>query len=802
MAWRLFRREPRSAVLAILTIAIGMASTTALFGITYGVLMKPLPWPNADRIVVLQETRGGRTPRFLSFTNAAYLAWQEQASTIENLAAWSTQAATLTGAGDAERVQVVAATPSLFDVLGVRPMAGTVFTGADVDGDAVVLSEGLWRERFGGERSAIGQVVHFDGVPRTVVGVLPAATAFPNREADAWIPFRVRPAAGNLLSMFNALATLRPGATAPQAAAEATARGRFVPDTGMTTVAIFGTSGPVEITATPIVDALTGEVRRALLLQLGAVGLLLVIAVTNVASLQLARATSRRREFAIRAALGATRARIARQLLVESAGLGLAGSAAGLAGAVVLHRALVRLLPADFPRGGELAFDGTVLLFAAALAALTTLTFGVLPAIRLRRTHLVQPLTEDGNAPVGVSTRTGAARARLAIVAGQVALSCVLLAGAVFLGRSFLGMLHADRGFNPREIVAGRVWFPASLYQPERRHALMREILSSLESSPVTREAAFTSEHPLSPGGSTASFQVPSRDAAAGLVSVQASPRIVSDRYFSTLGLRVLEGRSFDSSDGETSQRVAVVNETFARRYFSRGAVGERIPGSFWSSVDAQATIIGVVEDVRYIGAPREAQPEMFFPYRQLNGSLPVPTVTILIRQSDVSAASRDLRRAVRAADDTLSAEGVMTLEERLVMTILARPRLYASLLAVFAVVAMLVTAVGLFAVLSQSVTQRTRELGVRAALGATRGQLIRLVIQQSLVVTLAGLAVGVPASLWLAHLSASLLHGVSPVDGLTYIVVSVLVLISTISASAVPAHRAATLDPLRALRS
>ncbi len=802
---RLLRRQPRFALLVTMTMALGISATTLLFSVTYGVLMRPLPWPAGDRLVLLKETRGGAAPRFGSITNAAFLAWRDEATTVDGLAAWSQRVMTLSGAGEPERIRVAAATASLFPVLGVRPLIGSAFEARHeplTDGSAVVLSERLWRRRFAADRGILGRAVQLDAKPYTVVGVLPDAAAFPDRQTLAWVPFHVRPATGNLLSMFSAIARLRPGVTAAQAAAEGTGRGRFAPDTGLTTTAIFGRSGPIEITASPMRDALTAEVRAPLIALLAAVLLLLVTATANVAGLQLARATTRRRELAIRAALGAGGARVMRQLLVESLVLAALGGAAGLALAAALHAAMPAVLPADFPRADALALDAVVALFALAASSIAGIVVGVLPALRVRRLNLVESLSDDGvGAVAGGRSRT--ARARMLIMGGQVAIACVLLVGASLLGRSFVAMLQADRGYDPAGVMTARLSLSAPGFTPERRFAAIERILARLADAPGAAAVAFTSEMPLTPGGSTSAFSIPSRLGDGGTIQVQASPRIVSPDVFAALGMRVVEGRGFTSRDTETSMPVVVVNRAFARRYLGTDPIGARLPIAGYDSADGprESTVVGVVDDVRYVAAGDSSQPELYYSYRQMGGRLPVGVVTLLVRTpDDPRRLASALRAAVREADDQLVAEAVLPLDERLLAT-LARPRLYAVVLGGFAAFALAIAGVGLFGVLSYSVTQRSRELAVRSALGARPIDIVHVVVRQGLAVTASGVGAGLLGSLWLTRALATQLYGVTTTDAVTYAAVPVLLVVVGAVACYVPARRAAGADPLKVLR-
>ena len=802
-AARLLRRQPRHALLTIATLALGIGATTVLFSVTYGVLMKPLPWPRSDRIVLLKETRGSSVPRFGAFTNTAYLAWREHAATIDGIAAWSQSRVTLTGAGDPERIRIAIATSSLFRVLGVRPLIGSFFAPKDEASAVVVISERLWRRRYAANRAVLGSVIRLDDRPYTVIGVLPDVLAYPDPQTLAIVPFSIQPAAGNSLSLFNAIAVLRPGITPAQAAAEGTARGRFAADTGMTTMAIFGSNGPIEITAQPLRDALTADVRRPLMVLLAAVALLLVTATANVASLQLARTTARGREMAIRAALGAGSARVLRQLLTESLLLGLAGGLLGLALAHLLHRSLPSLLPADFPRVDALGIDATVLTFALLASVGTSLACGLLPAFSTRRLNLVDALAEEGNAPVSVGLRSRPARLRMLIMAGQVAIACLLLVAAGLFGRSFLALVTVDRGYDLTDVLSARVSMSETMYPaPERRFAIIKQVLERLSVMPGITEPAFTSELPLTAGGSTASFDLQS--ATRGIVRVQASPRIVSPRYFSALRIATIAGRVFSDGDTESSQPVVVVNRTFARRYLGATPLGSRLPVVAYAPPDGaplEATVIGIVNDARYVSEGDHAQPELFYSYRQMGGRLPVQTITLLARaSSEPGAAAIALRAVLREADEQLVAETIMPLEQRL-LTTLAQPRLYAALLGGFAAFALIIAAVGLFGLVSYTVSLRSRELAIRMALGASRAEIFRVVLGQGLAVILAGLVTGMLASAWAARLLATHLYGVARHDPLIFVLVPLMLLTVGALACLIAARHAASLDPRRVLR-
>ena len=711
---------------------------------------------------------------------------------------------TLSGTDAPERIPIAATTASLFRVLGARPLVGTFFEPRDETLPVVVLSERLWRQRFAADPAVLGRPVQLDGESYTVVGVLPDSMAYPDRRTLAFVPFAVPPATANRLSMFSAIAALRPDVTAAQAAAEGTARGHAVADTGMTTTAIFGSNGPLAVTAQPLREALTADVRQPLLVLLAAVGLLLATATANVASLQLARSTARTREMAIRAALGAGSARVTRQLLVESLLLGLAGGSVGFALTLLLHASLPNLLPADFPRLDGLGIDAWVLAFAFTVSVSTSVAFGLLPAKRARALNLVGALTDDGTAPVGAGLSSRTARTRALIMAGQVMIACVLLVGASLLGRSFLALLKADRGYDLADMLSARVSMPVTMYRtPEQRFAV---------DGAAHRPPRGTPRHQR--GG------VHVRVAADGRrVDERLQPEVDHGRWghcrragiAATREPEVLR-RAEDRGDRRTHllrarqrdlragrRRQPVVRTSIPWRLTSRRKAAHR--SLCRSERDSEWTVIGVVDDARYVKTGISSQPELFYSFRQLKGRLPVQTVTLLLRTSgDPAAAAAGLRAAMHAVDERLAVDAAVPLDQRL-LTTLARPRLYALLLGGFATFALVIATVGLFGLLSYSISLRSRELAIRAALGARRADLMVLVLRQGLSVTLAGIGAGMLASAWLTRVLSTQLYAVTPHDTLTFIVAPLVLLAAGALACLMPARRASNLDPLRILR-
>jgi predicted permease len=809
---RLMRRQPGFALIATLLIALGVGAATTLFSLTYAVLLKPLPWPDPDRIVRLTETREGATRAFPNtITNATFLAWRDQPGTIDSLAAWGTSTATMTTTdGAPERLTFVRATASLFQVLGAHPLLGTLLTDADQPSGrdhVIVLSHALWQRRFGGRADIVGATLELNAEPYRIVGVMPREFVFPDHGTQAWAPRDVLPVVSatnpdaRLVSVTGAIARLKPGATPEQASAEATARGGEAPSLDLTGMAMFGTRGKPRVVATRYLDAITAEVRPALYILGAAVALLFAAAVANIAGMQLARATGRRREVAIRAALGASAGRLARQLLAENLVLGLLGGLAGWLCSLALHRILPQFLPPDFPRAEEILAGWRVPVLAVGASLAASAIFGTVPAVVARRLNLVEALVEDSLAPVGGGMRSRLGRLRGLIMATQVAIAALLLVGASLLGRSFVAMLHVDRGYNPHNLVTAMVPMGVLKSSGLQRVQTIDAIVDRLEHTPGVVAAAGATVVPMLPSEYLSSFRMPSVTGKNNGAEASAAIRSVSPGYFTALGMRLVEGRVFTAADTLTSEPVIVVNRQFAHMYLADHAVGVTLPLDFSNDDSRQFRIVGVVDNVRQKTATDAAQPEIFNDYRQLITGLNVSAPVIVARTSDDPGALVPTMRAiVRDTSALLALEPVMTMEERL-LTSLAQPRLYAVLLAVFAGAALLLCGVGLFGVLSYTVAQRTREIGIRTALGARPIDIAGLVARQGLAITGVGLAVGLGAAFLLVSLLGKLLYGVTAHDALSFVAVPAVIALVAALACFAPARRAARVDPLRALR-
>ena len=812
---RLVRRQPGFYAVAVLTMALAVGATTLLAGIANGVLLKPLPWADADRLVRVTETRQGRVGRVSgTLTNGSFHAWREQRATIEDLGGWLTQISTLSGAGEALRLPVIPTTANLFAILKARPHIGRLF----LDGEGrrnqpgvAVLSFGLWQERFGGRAEAVGTVVQIDDRPHTIVGVMPRDFAFPDREARVWTAWVVPPVTNNgyqTAVIFRAIGRLRPGIEPAQAAAEATARARTAPDMGLAARALFGSAGPIDIAVVPELAAITADVRPAVLALLAAAALLLVTATANIAGLQLARATTRRREMTVRAAIGAGPRRLVRQLLTENAVIGLGGGVAGLALAVVLQRWVPSVLPVEFPRLEAITIDGRVAAVAIAVSLLASAACGLLPAWQARRATLVRALGDDGALAGSGWRRTPLAHARVAIMVGQVVVACVLLIGAGLLARSVQSLTHADRGYDPANVLTARLPLPAAM-PVERRGELLQALNVRLRALPGVTQAAYSTGLPLLAAGGFRAFNLRSPDDPAVSIEVQATQRVVSLDYFAAMRLRLVEGRLFVHEDTPQAAPAIVVNRTFARQYLGDRALGTRLPrsgpaagGVHFTNAAADPVIVGVVDDTRQDGVEALPQPEMYATFAQVAAdSLRFDPIVLVRTATDPIPYVPGVRALLRELAPTLAFDSVMTMEDRLASS-LARPRLFAVVLAGFAAFAVAITAVGLFGVLSFTVAQRTREIGVRLALGAHDRDVAWLVLNQVLWVVGVGITSGMALAWTGTHVLSAFMYGVSAHDPLTFLLAPLVIVLVAMVSCVGPVRRALTASPLVSLRA
>ena len=815
---RVLRAQPGAALVTILTIALGVGAVTTLFSVAYGVLLRPLPWGDTDRLVRLSETRAGREGRVPgTMMNGSYIAWANAPQTLEGIGYYSGEnQMTLTGAGEATRIAASRVTPSTIQLLGVPAIRGRIFDVTDghsrtTEPSVVLVSYGLWEQRFGLREDIVGHPLVLDGVQHTIVGVMPREFRFPSAAARAWLAWQAppvdNPGGTKTGTIMRAIGRLKPGVTAAQAAAEGTARAIAAPDPGPLAMTLFGAREPIQIIVTDAMAAAAADVRPAIVILLIASLLLFATAIANVANMQLARATARHRELTIRAALGAGTRRLARQLLIENALAATIGSALGLVVTIGFHAVLPSVLPADFPRVDDITIDGRVLMVTVLLSIVTAIACGILPLLHVRRLEIARALSESSLASAGAG-RTRVASLRAVIVASQVAVTCVLVIGAVLLARSFMAHMNADRGYDPSNLLTAAIPFPQTYGPPERTFAALHRILDRVKTRPGITHAAISTALPLASSGGFMSFKFPSPLRGGTEVDVETIRRIVSPEYFGALGIRVRAGRPLTAGDDLNAARVVVVNRSFVRKYFDDVPIEQAIGLSLGTAVfrnfgDKQrrdTTVVGVVDDVKQDAPDGAPQPEMFIAYAQVPVTYASQAFVVLRTADDPAAHIDTLRTALREEDPTLALDAVMTMDQRVGRSV-ARPRTYAVLLGGFAMFALIIAGAGLFGVLSYSVTQRSRELAVRTALGASRAAVVGVALKQIGVALLAGLAVGLAMAIAFSKNLSPFLYGVSTTDWLSFGVAPVVLLIVGVVACVVPARRVAQTDPIQVLR-
>ena len=792
-ALRLLRRQPGFAVVAISTLALGIGATTAVFTVVNGVLLRPLPYADPDRILLLLNGRNGRLSTSFSPPNLRDVT--TRSGVFTESAAFDGSSVNLTGQGEPQRLQAADVTGGFFPVLGVSAGRGRFLQESDIEagGRVMVLSDRLWRRQFGGRMDVIGTMLRIDGIAFEIVGVAPPEFTFPGNP-DFWRPLMLTP---HQLSdtqrgaqWVGGLARLKPGVTLAQAngamAVVAEQLARDFPNTndGRTMAAV------------PLQERIVRTIRPALLMLLGAVLLVLLIACVNVANLLLARANARGREVAVRAAVGAGRGRLVRQFLVESLVLGGVGAIGGLAVAWTANRALVTLGPASIPRLADVSMDWRVLVFAMAAACGTSILFGLIPALSTTGASLSQAVM-TGRGSLG----TGGHRARRLLVVCEMALAVVLLVGAGLLVRSYQRLSGVNPGFAADHVLTFHLALPEAKYpSATATHDLMATYVARLGGLPGVERAAAVFGLPLDSDFSASSSFTRQGDVNS-VNEPSAGMRIVTPDYFATLKIPLRSGRVFNDHDNAGAGEVVVINEEAVRRYWpDKNPIGQQIKLGVRLVTGIRSgpkTIVGVVGDVKYGGLDLAAPPEVFLPYAQH----PVDSLTIAIRtKGEPSSIVPSARAELAALDRELPIADIKPMES-LIGASIAERRFIMLLLAAFAAVALTLAAIGVYGVLAYVVSQRTQEIGLRMAIGATPGDVVQLFLREGVVLAAAGLVVGLAAAAAASRTLSSMLFDVGSGDPMTFISVTAVLVGAALAASYLPARRAAHVDPMEALR-
>src|SRR5215469_1410731 len=805
--WRVLQRNPGFAVMAALTLAIGIGANAAIFSAVDAILLRPLPYPDPSGIVLVWNTDPNRHLVRGTASAAQFLDWRDMSHAFQELAAFRTSSVTVTGAGEPDQVWRVYVTGNFFRLFGVKPILGRGFTPEEeqVGHERVaMISYGIWQRRFGGDASIIGRPVVIDYQPYQIIGVLPRDFSLFERSSgfDVWIPFAFNRAQLDRreygLLVFG---RLKPGVRLKQAQAEmeaitAALRKQYPENDQKARVhlALFQRE-------------LTTKVRSALLVFLAAVVFVLLIACANVANLMLARAASRDREIALRAALGARRGRIFRQLLTESVLLAAVGGALGIIVAFGGIRFIHAALPGgiqEVPRSSGVQLDGSVLAFTVGLSLLTGVIFGLAPAFQISRSELSESLKEGSR---GSTAGRRSHILRSSLIVSEVAVSLLLLVGAGLLVRSFVRLISEDLGFNPSNLLTMQVWLPENRYdRPDEVANFYRQVFDRLDAIPGVKEAGAVDFLPHTHWADYVDFDIAGRPAPPPGDEFTSRYCVIDAQYLRAMGIRLVSGRELTASDGRDAPGVVLANEALARRYWPHeDPLGKqiriRIPttGSPWQPFlrDSWLTIVGVTGDIREWDWGSDKIPTLYLPYQQAPSRL----MSIVVRGNvDPQQVTSDVRRIVAGLDANLPLTAVHMMDELLAQA-LAQRRLSAVLLVVFATVAVLLAGVGIYGVMAYAVSQRTHEIGIRMALGAEPGKLLRMVVGQAMQLAGIGIVLGLISSALLVRYLRSELYGVRAVDPATFVGVSIVIVGVAITASYFPARRATRVDPLVALR-
>ncbi len=795
-ALRMLVKTPAFSILAVLTLALAIGANSAVFSVINAVLLRPLPYEKPAELVRVFGTQP-QLPKAPT-SPANFLDWKEQNQVFARIATYVGQGFNLLGDNKPERVRGARVSADLFDLLGVRPSVGRAFLAEEDQlgqNRVVVLSDEFWRSRFGADRRTVGQTITLNDQSYTVIGVMPPGFGFPSDTTQVWTPIAFREAerATRDTNYINVLARLKPGVTLAQAQEQMSALARRqaerYPDSNT----------GIGVKLVTLSEQTLGDIRPVLVVLLGAVVFVLLIACANVANLLLARAAERQKEMAIRSALGASRSRVVRLLLIESVLVALLGGGCGLVFAIWGVDLLVALKPVDLPRLTEIGIDRGVFAFTALLSLVTGLGFGLVPAWQASRSDLNEGLKESSR---GATGGPGRQRFRGMLVVTEVALSLVLLIGAGLMIRSFARLLSVDPGFNPGSVLTAFVSLPPSKYpEPQQQAAFFQQLIERTRNLPGVLSAAAASDLPLFGGNSTA-FDVEGRPPSApgqrGLIDY----RMISPEYFQAMGMRLMKGRAFSERDTLDTPQVVIINATTAARFFpNEDPIGKRIG---LSGPTDWREVVGVIGDVRNYGLDAEVKPEAYIPFLQnapgyLAGVASAMNV-VMRTANDPLSAGPAFRSVVQSLDKDQPISVISTMESQLAESV-AQRRFNMLLLAVFATLALLLAAIGIYGVIAYTVAQRTHEMGLRMALGASRADILKLVFAHAMLRTFAGVALGLAAAFGLTRLMSSLLYDVAPTDPLVFAGITALLVLVALAATYIPARRAMKVDPMVALR-
>ncbi|HEV2914989.1 MAG TPA: ABC transporter permease [Pyrinomonadaceae bacterium] len=793
-AVRLLWKRPGFSLIAIVTLALGIGANTSIFSVVNAVLLAPLPYEEPERLVVVWENQVIANQNQMPVAPANFEDWKEQNQVFEQLAAMRGATFNLTHQGETERIAGARASTNLYSTLRVKPLLGRSFTEAEGKKGAapvVLISHGLWQRRYGSDPTLVGQSLQIDGNAYTVVGVLPAGVNYPTPETDLVIPFIPQPSELVRANHFlRVVGRLRQGVSLAQADAEmqtiAARLEQQYPDTN--------TGWRVQLV--PLYEQLVGKIRPALLILLGTVGCVLLIACANVANLLLARAAGRRMELAVRAALGASRGQLIRQLLTESILLSLCGGVLGLLLTVWGVPTLTRLSAGSIPRAEGIGIDYRVLGFTLLISLLTGVVFGILPALQSSSRKLTDSLREGRRGSTGGLLHK---RVLNLLVVSEVTLALVLLVGAGLMIRSFLSVREVSPGFDPQGVLSiGIGLSPIKYPELQQQSDFYLSLLARIENLPGVASVAGVSRLPVV-GGATTTFTIQGSPVASGH-EPNADFRVISPRYFQTMGIAFSKGRDFTTRDAKDAPDVVIINEVMAARFWpNEEALGKRI------QLSAEQTrwreIVGVVGNEKLTGLDTEIGPAIYVPMPQNTFPNAIRAIFLVARsKGEPLTLAPGIQNELRSMDQDQALFQVRPLDEVISNTLSGR-RFNTLLLVIFAALAGLLAAVGIYGVIAYSVTQRTHEIGVRLALGAQPGDVLRMVLGQGIKLTLVGIVIGLVAAFALTRVLSSLLYGVSATDPLTFLGIPVLLTAVALLASYLPARRATKVDPCEALR-